>query len=209
MKYIKYIKYILLIIITLVSLVFIVKDNKVNQPNKLMIIVHPEDGLIWGGNELSKGNYLVVCVTCNKNNKDFIRIMNKMNNQYVLLSYDEDTEFIEENNILNRDLEYYINKYDWNKIITHNSEGEYGSIQHKIVSNKVSNIVKDKSKLFYFNKYYVESEFKQEKIKYYRLTDNELELKLKYISMLDDIEYVSIFKHIIPYEGFVRGDNNE
>lgn len=199
----KYIKYIFLVLIVLISTIFI-NNNKISiKVDKLMIIVHPEDGLIWGGNELAKGNYLVLCITCNKNNKDFIRIMNKMNNDYVLLNYNEDTEFIDEYNILNRDLSYYINKYDYKKIITHNKEGEYGNIQNRIINERVTKLVDNKDILYYFSNYYLKDNL-EESNKLYKLTNKEYETKIKYLSMFKDKEYILEFKHIIPYESFLK-----
>ncbi len=208
MKYVKYIKYLLLIIIVLISINFI--PNKTINPNKLMIIVHPEDGLIWGGNELSQGNYLVICLTCNKKDKDFISIMNKMHNDYILLDYDETTNFKEENNILNDKMKYYLNMKDWSKIITHNSEGEYGNIANKIISKKVTDYTSNKEVLYYFSKYYLKEEFKKESIRFYKLNEEEYINKIQYISMLKDLDYVNEFAHYIPYESFQKwGEDNE
>ena len=205
----KYIKYIFLVLIILISTIFINNNEISIKPDKLMIIVHPEDGLIWAGNELNKGNYLVICITCNKNNKDFIKIMNKMNNDYVLLNYNENTEFVDEYNILNRDLSYYINKYDYKKIITHNKEGEYGNIQNRIINERVTNLVNNKNILYYFSNYYLKDNL-EETNKLYKLSKKEYETKIKNLSIFKDKEYILEFKHIIPYESFTKwGDNNE
>jgi len=208
MKYIKYIKYLLIIIIVYISISLL--PNKTIDPNKLMIIVHPEDGLIWGGNELSKGSYLVICLTCNKKDTDFINIMNKMHNDYIFLDYDESTNFSEEYNILNNKLKYYLNKKDWLKIITHNQEGEYGNIPNKIISERVTTLLSNKNNLYYFSKYYLEDDFSKESIKYYQLNEEEYLNKIKYISMLKDLDYINEFKHLLPYESFQKwGDLNE
>ncbi len=212
-KYFKYIKYILLLGLVIILLIYINCSHKnvtIKDMDNLMIVVHKEDGLIWGGNELSKGNYLVVCVTCNDGDKDFIKIMKKMHNKYMLLDYGEETDFREEKYILKRDLERIINIKDWDKIITHNNEGEYGSDEHIIINNYVTNIVSDKNSLYYFNRYYIEEEFYDNSIDYYKLSDEEVDNKYKYLGYLDDLEYVLEFKHIIPFEEFVKwGDNNE
>ena len=151
-KYFKYIKYILLLLLIFILLIYILfskKELNINNVNNLMIIAHKEDGLIWCGNNLSKDNYLVVCVTCNKDDKDFIDIMNKTNNKYVLLNYDEETDFYEERNILNRDIEKYLYLKEWKKIVTHNEDGEYGSNQHIVINKYVNKLLKDKRNLYY------------------------------------------------------------
>ena len=201
MKYIKY--FCIIIVIIILSISYRITNCKKQVYDNLMIIVHPEDGLIWGGNELINNNYLVICITCNKNDKDFIRIMNKMNNDYVLLDYPDNTIYEDEYHILNRDLTYYINKYDWKKIITHNKDGEYGSIQNIIINDRVTRLVDDKDKLYYFSKYYNKYMFKYESKKYYKLSNSELLSKYRYISMFNDLEYINNFKHILDYEELV------
>ncbi len=204
MKYFKYIKYLFLFIIVIIlSISYIIRNNDKIIYDNLMIIVHPEDGLIWGGNNLLNDNYLVVCLTCSDKDKDFINIMKKMNNDYVLLDYKDNSLYEDEYYILNRDLSYYINKYDWKKIVTHNKEGEYGSIQNIIINNKVTKLVNDKDKLYYFNKYYLENDFMNESKRFYKLSNEEILLKSKYLGLFNDIEYIEEFKHIIPYEEFV------
>ena len=200
----KYFKYILLLIILMIlGISYLVFNNNEIDYDNLMIIVHPEDGLIWGGDSLLKNNYLVVCITCNSKNEDFIKIMKKMNNDYVLLGYKTNTDFVDEYNILNRDLKYYINKKDWKKIVTHNKEGEYGNTQNIIINNKVTKIVDNKDKLYFFNKYYVDRDFNIESKRFYKLSNEDILNKSKYLGMFNDIEYIEEFKHIIPYEEFV------
>ena len=203
MKYFRYLKYLFLFfVIILLSLICLFK-METTEYDSLMIIVHPEDGLIWGGNELSSNNYLVICITCSNKDKDFINIMKRMNNDYVLLGYKDNTDFSDEFNILNRDLDYYINKKDWNRIVTHNKDGEYGSYQNSYISEKVTNMVSDKDKLYYFNKYYLKKDIYKESIKLSMLSDDEYLEKVKYISMFKDVEYINEFKHILRYEEFI------
>ena len=215
-KYFKYIKYILLLLLIFILLIYILfskKELNINNVNNLMIIAHKEDGLIWGGNNLSKDNYLVVCVTCNKDDKDFIDIMNKTNNKYVLLNYDEETDFYEERNILNRDIEKYLYLKEWKKIVTHNEDGEYGSNQHIVINKYVNKLLKDKRNLYYFNKYYLVDELDSNSYYLYKLSEKEIENKRKLLGLFNDLEYIKEFEHIIPYEEFVSykewGNNNE
>ena len=215
-KYFKYVKYILLLILIIILLIYInysKKELTIKDVNNLMIIAHKEDGLIWGGNNLIKDNYLVLCVTCNKYDKDFINIMNKTNNMYVLLNYDEDTDFYEERNILERDINKYLYLKDWNKIVTHNEDGEYGSNQHKTINNYVNKLLDNKEHLYYFNKYYLKEELVSNSYSLYKLRDNEISNKTKVLGLFNDLEYIKEFEHIIPYEEFIPynewGNNNE
>ena len=205
-KYFKYIKYILLLVLIIILLIYTNHSKKeitIDEVNNLMIIAHKEDGLIWGGNNLLNDNYLVVCITCTENDKDFIKIMDKTNNLYVLLNYDEETDFYEERNILNRDLSKYLNMKNWDKVVTHNEEGEYGSNQHVIINSYVKKLINNKDILYYFNKYYTNDNLGENSYYFYKLGGKEIDKKIKIIGMLNDLEYVNEFKHIIPYEEFI------
>ena len=213
MKHFKYLKYLFLfLIIVLLGLINLFKIEKVEYDN-LMIIVHPEDGLIWGGNNLVNDRYLVVCITCSEEDQDFIKIMKNAKNKYVLLNYDEETDFYEERNILERDLNKYLYLKDWDKIVTHNPDGEYGSDQHKTINSYVNKLLDNKEKLYYFNKYYLKEELVENSYSLYLLSREEVDRKVKMLGMLNDIEYVKEFEHIIPYEEFIIykewGNNNE
>ena len=43
-----------------------IENLKLKDTHKLMIVAHPDDETIWGGAELLKDNYLVVCITCGR-----------------------------------------------------------------------------------------------------------------------------------------------
>ena len=215
-KYFKYIKYILLLFLIIILLIYILcsrRELTIEDVNNLMIIAHKEDGLIWGANNLVKDNYLVVCITCNSNDKDFINIMNKTNDMYVFLAYDDSTEFYEERNILNRDMKKYLFLKKWDKIVTHNEDGEYGSNEHITINNCVNKLLENKDNLYYFNNYYSTEELEKDSSRLYRLNESELDYKVKLISYLEDLDYVNEFRHIIPYEYFITykkwGDNDE
>ena len=215
-KYFKYIKYTLLLFLIIILLIHVMVSKKEltnNDVNNLMIVAHKEDGLIWGGNNLVNDRYLVVCITCSEEDQDFIKIMKNAKNKYVLLNYDEETDFYEERNILERDLNKYLYLKDWDKIVTHNPDGEYGSDQHKTINSYVNKLLDNKEKLYYFNKYYLKEELVENSYSLYLLSREEVDRKVKMLGMLNDIEYVKEFEHIIPYEEFIIykewGNNNE
>lgn len=132
--------------------------------NKIMISTHPDDEMFWGGGHLLKDDYLVVCVTCGMDahrQKEFENTMNDVGDKYVMLSYPRpvDVNLNREFNwkaaaYLTQDLENILNLKNWDEIVTHNPEGEYGHKYHILTSQIVTSIVKDKSKLYYFGKFY-------------------------------------------------------
>lgn len=61
----------------------------------LMIVAHPDDETIWGGNHLLDGRYLVVCLTSGDNKKrseEFKRVMEMSGNQGLMFDYPDKTK---------------------------------------------------------------------------------------------------------------------
>ena len=146
-----------------------VKDmlNKINlkEVKSLMIIAHPDDESLWGGAHLAKQDYLVVCVTCGsdeKRKKEFEKAMNEFGNKYMSLGYPDKTNNEKDDwskiyYKIEKDIKYILNYKKWDMIVTHNPEGEYNHIHHKMVSTMVSKNA-DKDRLYYFNRYYTSDE---------------------------------------------------
>jgi LmbE family N-acetylglucosaminyl deacetylase len=126
--------------------------------NKLMIVAHPDDELIFGGAELIQNeNYKIICMT-NQDNpkrlKEFSGVINELNHGFDILNHKDDSR------IKNIDREYseYIEneliKKNIKKIVTHNKKGEYGHNFHRAVHDMVTDIC-DKNKLldklYYFH----------------------------------------------------------
>lgn len=114
------------------------------QINKLMVIAHPDDELIFGGAELIKygSEYKVVCLT-NKSNKvrsrEFEEVMKKLKvGSWEILDYEDTMNPTQE-----IDLQNIITSKKWKKIVTHNPVGEYGHPQHKLIFDKVKELKKD------------------------------------------------------------------
>lgn len=134
-----------------------ISSNK-KKFNKIMIVAHPDDELIFGGAELIKNKgYKVICIT-NQNNlqrrKEFIALMNDLKQGYEIFDH---TDNMNMKNVKEKYKEYVekiltTNKIE--KIVTHNKKGEYGHNFHRAVHNMVNEIcVKNKldDKLYYFH----------------------------------------------------------
>ena len=140
-----------IIIISNLILTYFLNNNSKNKPNDLIIISHPGDELIYAGSHLLEGNYLIVCLTCSNNDKEFINLINYTKDNYILLDYSEDT-FKDNLDNIKEDLNDIITSQKWNSIITHNPDGEYGHSHHKLTSNIVTELTNNN--LYYFGKYY-------------------------------------------------------
>ena len=170
----------------------------------LMVVAHPDDDLLFGGTELMKDDYVVVCVTCGTSKtrlKEFKRMMNYFEDEYITLGYPDlvegkKSEWTDEYDSITRDIKNIINLREWDKIVTHNPNGEYGHIHHKMTNRIVTGLTDDKSKLYYFNKTYSAKYYKENNIsktldenmcnkkrelfdKYYK---SQVGLKVRYLS---------------------------
>ena len=128
---------------------------------KLMVVAHPDDDFIWGGSHLMDDDYLVVCITCGVKKTrvlEFKEAMKKTNEKYIMLGYPDKTKGKRDDwssvyTSISSDLKKIIDYKDWNLIVTHNPDGEYGHIHHKMTSEIVTNL-SNKERLMYFGKYY-------------------------------------------------------
>ena len=143
---------------------YLIKIQNIKDDNKLnlMIVAHPDDELLWGGQMLlDYPNWMVICIT-NGNDitrkNDFIRVMNKINAKYEIFNFIDSYDYVNPvfwndkiKEQIRLELNRIVNKNNYNMIITHNKDGETGHIHHKLLHELVTEIVKDKNKLFYFN----------------------------------------------------------
>ena len=197
------------------SLTNITKDYsslKLNEADNLMIVSHPTDEILFGGAHLLEGNYLVVCITCGVDKDtthDFINVLQKTNDQYIILGYPEYTKDERENwsnykTNIKTDLTKIIKLKEWTHIVTHNPEGEYGSIQHKITSKIVTSI-SPKKNLYYFGKYYTKNTIVQQTDKLSQINKNTLNQKIKLIGTYKNEPYIQTeFNHIYKYEEWIK-----
>ena len=176
----------------------------------LVIVAHPDDEVLWGFDMLYKNNCLVVCVTCGKNKireKEIEKVVKSTNDKLISLGYTDkflhhrSRWFISDRQI-KKDFNTIINLKAWKGIITHNRDGEYGHVHHKMVHN----MVKDYKTwpVRYFGKYY--SKNKMEKmdfnsIKKYKLDDEVIRNKEETLKIYKSQKKVrDMFKHMVPYE---------
>lgn len=183
--------------------------------DNVILVAHPDDEVLWGGNHLLNGNYLVVCMT-NGNNKtrvnEFHKTMKKTGDVGVMLKYPDlvgeiRSDWGKDKEKMINDIKYILNLKKWKTIVTHNPEGEYGHIQHKMLSYLVTNeCIKEglTENLQYFERYY-----KRNEIRLYgimpTLTPKQINKKRNVI--MDDYKSraaVKMFEHMIPYEQFVK-----
>ena len=180
--------------------------------DKLMIVAHPDDEMLWGGSELIDEDYLVVCVTCGSDAKrviEFEKVMESTSEEYVMLGYPDKTNGERDNwDTVKEDIITDIEKIyalkDWKKIVTHNPEGEYGHIHHKMTNEIVTKNV-DKNKLFYFGKYYSKKDLEENDIDFVLLDEDTLKKKEEILNLYvsQDKTIHKTFGHMIKSENVI------
>lgn len=182
-----------------------------NKINKLMIVAHPDDETIWGGYHLLKDDYLVVCITCG-NNKARVNEINEAlkysNDKLIMLNFPDKilgkrSNWKNEEEEIKKDIKKILEYKNWDVVVTHNPDGEYGHIHHKMTSKIVTNIY-DKDNLYYFGKYYKKNDIKNINSKN-RLSNKELKSKKKMLDVYKSQNFIDDkFGHMYPYENWTK-----
>lgn len=125
------------------------------KPNKLMVVAHPDDETLFGGAQLIlQNNWKVICVTNGDNpvrRAEFESVMFITKSQFEIWSY-YDEQFVPLDEIdLAKDLDRVVRKQKWNKIVTHNQDGEYGHLHHKQIHQLMRKIVGEQLWTFNFD----------------------------------------------------------
>lgn len=169
-------------------------DVDLENIDKVMIVAHPDDDMIWGGSHLIDDNYLVVCITCGAREDrvlEFKNVMNATGSKYIMLDYPDKTNGERDNwdtvySDIIKDIERILAMKDWKLIVTHNENGEYGHIHHKMTHSIVKSVYEnnylDKDNLYFFGKYY-----KADKID--EVKDNLEEISEKNYNQKNEIIY--------------------
>jgi LmbE family N-acetylglucosaminyl deacetylase len=130
------------------------------QPDKLLIVAHPDDEVLWGGaNLLKETGWFVVCSTHANDpirSQEFYQTMSYANvTQYEMFdvpdTYVEADDYDDEDQAMEAVDELYdgtpfdkrlatLAKQEWKLVLTHNADGEYGHLHHKKVHYMVRNL---------------------------------------------------------------------
>lgn len=197
--------------------------NKLNLFNvdTLIIVSHPSDEVLWTSSKLINENCLVVCLSCtnNKETTEFIKTLNYTDDLYLTLEYPEykDNTRINWNYYkkdISKNIKKILNNKRWTTIITHNPNGEYGNIHHKLISNIVTENTPNKDILYYFQEYHSKEDISNYYDYLLKLDNNILQTKYKLLSNYNSKKYIQeSYSHIIPYEELISyrewGELNE
>jgi len=190
----------------------------IESTTKLMIVAHPDDDIIWGGSHLINDDYLVVCITCGTNQtrvKEFEKVMAATNDDYIMLGYPDKTNGKRDNwssiydNITNS-LKSIIDYKDWDTVVTHNPDGEYGHIQHRMTSKIVTSLT-NKENLMYFGHYYESNKVPKD---LETISDDNYDIKINtLVPLYASQKIVGPYGHMLNHEVWIPyknwSDNND
>ncbi len=180
--------------------------------NKLMIVAHPDDDILWGGGHLIEDDYLVVCITCGEKKvrvHEFVTVMGETKDKYIMLGYPDKTNGERDNwdssyKYIYEDLKTIIGLKEWSIIVTHNPDGEYGHIHHKMTNKIVTDIAPNKNNLYYFGHYYTKNSIINHYEELISMDGNTLKEKIRIIGLYKSQDFIQTsFDHMFPYEKWI------
>ena len=118
------------------------------EVDKLLIVAHPDDEVLWGGmNLILQPGWFVVCashVSDPVRSREFYKTMSFCNvTKYIMYDVDEkytDSESESDRMFQNTPFENglrELSKHPWKLVLTHNDRGEYGHEHHRTVHRLV------------------------------------------------------------------------
>lgn len=111
--------------------------------NRVLFIAHPDDEILSMGNFIinEPDNLLVICFTNGGNKvrlKEFKLAMDSLNIQYQIWNFKDAIDYKwNKKKVLKKVNKILELKEEWEMVITHNKEGDYGHFQHKEVSRVI------------------------------------------------------------------------
>ena len=154
------------------------------EVDKLLVVAHPDDELLWGGaNLFAEPGWFVVCATNANNSVRSLEFYKSMSfaNVTKFLMYDVKDEYTDyeskadklfDNSLFEKGLQE-LSKHSWKLVLTHNEEGEYGHEHHRKVHRMVSKYFPS-AKFFNAGKHLSPQEFemKRESLLFYSKTQD-------------------------------------
>ena len=197
----------------------ILKQSNITQYNNLMIVAHPDDEVLWGGANIYKDKYYIVCITNGYNpirGTEFKKSLNFTKSGGIILNYTglqdhKTSNWLEIEKGIIKDLTLIINYKQWKKIVTHGPEGTTGHIHHKKLSNYVTKIAEKYNKfniLYYFEKFYRKN-LVPKNLK--MINKTEFDYKLKEIEVYESQKKAinNIWIHFLAYENLISASKRK
>lgn len=194
--------------------------------DNLMIVAHPDDESLWGGSHLMNARYFVVVLTNSYKSQRASELKEAMalsNDKYIILSYPdlrdrsyEDGKYkfsVDQwstvDSAVSQDIETLLAYKNWKVVATHNPNGEYGHLHHRIISKKVTssigNNISNGCEFYYFGNWYS----KKEKNPDSPLDDVNMKKKSNMVDVYIPSSPYAIEnnRHMVGYEKWIKYQN--
>lgn len=184
---------------------------------KLMVVAHPDDETLWGGAHLTEGGWFVVCLTNGYNEvrkNEFYEVMKQFDCTGLILSYPDlladgqKSHWETERYDIVKDIDTLLKYKHWGMVVTHNPDGEYGHIHHKMTSKLVSETFYKNcwgTSLYYFGKWYSARRLPEVTDSLKEVPSAALDVKLNALKLYASQKgAVNSNIHMAPYENWVR-----
>jgi LmbE family N-acetylglucosaminyl deacetylase len=123
----------------------VVSARTAAAPSKLMVVAHPDDESLFGGEALtSSPGWHVVCVTNASNEtrrREFVDAMRSINTSYTMLDHADNLRNGTFGPLLQEQLSALWRELPYEFVVTHNAAGEYGHPQHAALHRTVRRVV--------------------------------------------------------------------
>lgn len=188
--------------------------------NKLMVVAHPDDETFWGGEHLAEESYLVVCLTCGRDpvrREEFEQAVRHAGSVPLILNYPDKvlgirsrwTGYLDD---IREDLSVLLDYRDWDAVVTHNPDGEYGHLHHRRTSSMVTAQTRkhEGMSLYYFGIYHTPRELEEMDMAGSlpeRLGLELFEMKEQMVGFYSSQERIAgQFCHMFPFEDWYEAD---
>ena len=184
---------------------------------KLMVVAHPDDETLWGGAHLTEGGWFVVCLTNGYNEvrkNEFYEVIKEFGCEGMILSYPDllangqRSTWTTECTSIAKDLNTVLKYKHWGMVATHNPNGEYGHIQHKMTSKLVTEEFYKTywgTNLYYFGNWYSKRKLPDMEDSLRKVPEAALEKKLEALKLYKSQKgAVDSNIHMAEYENWVR-----
>ena len=184
---------------------------------KLMVVAHPDDETLWGGAHLTEGGWFVVCLTNGYNEvrkNEFYEVIKEFGCEGMILSYPDllangqRSTWTTECTSIAKDLNTVLKYKHWGMVATHNPNGEYGHIQHKMTSKLVTEEFYKTywgTNLYYFGNWYSARRLPIMEDSLRKVPEAALEKKLEALKLYTSQKgAVASNIHMAEYENWIR-----
>ena len=183
---------------------------------KLMVVAHPDDETLWGGAHLTEGGWFVVCLTNGYNEvrkNEFYEVMKESGNIGLILKYPDlvngkRSDWATSKPQIAKDLDFLMKYKHWGMVATHNPNGEYGHIHHKMTSKLMTESYYKNcwgNNLYYFERYYSARSMPAVEASLKKVPQSSVDKKVELLKIYKSQSHVvGEHMHLAPYEEWIR-----